>query len=140
MKSALIFSLIYICGSLSLTAQSVKGTWQILNKKGEPESLIKVYEENGYLYGRCIELLEAADLLTCKKCKGKDKGKSLEGMLLFKDCKNDGTKWSEGKILDPEKGKHYDCQVSLKEDNVLKVRGYVGNPLFGKTLLWYRVK
>ena len=85
MKISLITGLILFFTVASVHAQSVEGTWKILNKKGEPESLVKVYEENGYLYGKCIELLDAAVLLECKKCKGEDKGKSLEGMFLFKE-------------------------------------------------------
>ena len=137
MRIALLIGILAFVFS-NMKGQSVEGTWKILNKKGAVESHVKVYEENGYLYAQCIKLLDAAVLHHCKKCKGADKDKPLEGMLLFKDCKFDGTKWSDGQILDPKRGKWYDCQVSLKSSNVLKVRGFVGNPLFGKTLLWHR--
>jgi len=123
-----------------LIGQTVEGDWIIKTKKGIPESRIKVYQENGMLYAKCVELLEGAQLTHCKKCKGDDKDKSLIGMLLFKDCQQKGKKWTNGSILDPKKGKFYGCQVSLKGDNRLKVRGYIGNPLFGKTLFWDRAK
>ena len=126
--------------NISASGQSVEGIWKVLNKKGELQSHVEVYEENGYLYGKCIELFDSAVHRKCKKCRGADQDKSLKGMILFKDCKFDGTKWSEGRILDPKKGRFYDCQISLKNANTLKVRGYLGNPLFGRTLLWYRAK
>jgi len=136
----LILSLFLALNFYNLKAQTVEGTWTINNKKGEVESHIEVYEENGYLYAKCIKLLKAAKLLKCKRCKGSDKGRDLVGMLMFKDCKFDGTKWSDGSILDPRKGKYYDCQVSLKDANTLKIRAFIGNPLFGKTLLWTRLQ
>jgi len=138
MKLYLTSFFLFFC--FLLNGQSVIGDWIIKTKHGVPESRINIYEENGVLYARCVELLEGAKLTHCKKCKGDDKNKPLVGMLLFKDCKKKGKKWINGSILDPEKGKFYGCQVSLKSDNTLKVRGYIGKPLFGKTLYWYRAE
>jgi uncharacterized protein (DUF2147 family) len=45
-----------------------------------------------------------------------------------------------GTIYDPENGKTYDCIMTLKDDNTLNVRGYVGISLFGRTDTWKRVK
>ncbi len=45
-------------------------------------------------------------------------------------------KWDGGWIYDPDNGKTYRCQIHLKADGTLDVRGYVGIPLFGRTTLW----
>ena len=47
--------------------------------------------------------------------------------------------WSDGTIYNPEDGEIYSCTMSLLDANTLKVRGYVGLPLFGKTQVWTRV-
>jgi len=46
-------------------------------------------------------------------------------------------KWRDGRILDPNNGKYYDCQIWL-EDNKLKVRGYIG--FFYRTQEWIRAE
>ena len=46
--------------------------------------------------------------------------------------------WSGGTIYDPNSGKTYKCKLSLNDDGTLKVRGYVGVSLFGRTEVWKR--
>ncbi|GIS21656.1 MAG: hypothetical protein CM15mP122_1620 [Bacteroidota bacterium] len=43
-----------------------------------------------------------------------------------------------GTILDPKSGKIYDCYISLEDDNTLKVRGFLGFSLLGRTQIWKR--
>ena len=45
--------------------------------------------------------------------------------------------WRNGKIYDPKNGKTYSCRMVL-EGNSLKVRGYVGFSLLGRTTVWTR--
>jgi hypothetical protein len=47
---------------------------------------------------------------------------------------------SPGKILDPKSGKLYKCYITLEENDKLKVRGYIGISLFGRTQYWNRLK
>lgn len=47
--------------------------------------------------------------------------------------------WEGGDIYNPEDGKTYSCTLTLLDSKTLKVRGYVGLPLFGKTQIWQRV-
>jgi uncharacterized protein (DUF2147 family) len=48
--------------------------------------------------------------------------------------------WEGGTIYDPEEGKTYKCKLTLEKPDKLKVRGYIGTPLLGKTQYWMRVK
>lgn len=48
--------------------------------------------------------------------------------------------WEGGRIYDPEQGKTFDCRLELEGGNRLKVRGYIGTPVFGKTQYWKRVE
>jgi uncharacterized protein (DUF2147 family) len=52
----------------------------------------------------------------------------------------DGEEYNSGKVLDPKNGKTYKCFIVLESKNKLKIRGYIGLPLIGRTQYWYRVK
>jgi len=58
--------------------------------------------------------------------------KPLVGMDLLSEYKFSGSKW-EGKIYDPESGKTYSSNMRVGKNGVLKMRGYVGVPMFGRT-------
>lgn len=45
-------------------------------------------------------------------------------------------RWVDGTIYDPENGKTYKCFMWLTKKGTLKVRGYVGISLFGRTSEW----
>lgn len=50
-----------------------------------------------------------------------------------------GGKWKSGTIYAPDDGKTYKCKLSLEDDGTLKVRGYIGVSLLGRTEVWTRV-
>ncbi len=50
----------------------------------------------------------------------------------------DGT-WVGGNIYDPATGNTYTCHLALDGDDRLRLRGYVGIPLLGRTATWTRV-
>ena len=52
--------------------------------------------------------------------------------------REDGT-WADGSIYDPGSGYTYRCQLSLDGNDRLRLRGYVGVPLIGRTTTWTRV-
>jgi uncharacterized protein (DUF2147 family) len=47
--------------------------------------------------------------------------------------------WKDGFIYDPDNGKTYRCKARL-EGNVLKLRGFIGISLLGRTTEWVRVE
>ena len=47
-------------------------------------------------------------------------------------------KWKGGRVYDPDNGKTYKCVIKLSDD-VMKVRGYIGISLIGRTTFWTRV-
>ncbi|MCM0606993.1 MAG: DUF2147 domain-containing protein [Xanthomonadaceae bacterium] len=70
------------------------------------------------------------------------RGRKLDGAQIswgFKPDSEDSTEWAGGNIYDPDNGKTYSCKMKLDGD-VLKIRGYVVIPLFGRTTVWTRVK
>ena len=48
--------------------------------------------------------------------------------------------WENGTVYNPASGKTYRSFMKLESDNKLKVRGYLGFSLLGKTVVWTREK
>ena len=46
--------------------------------------------------------------------------------------------WNEGEIYNPDDGLTFSSTMKLSPEGNLKIRGYVGISLFGKTLEWVR--
>ena len=44
-----------------------------------------------------------------------------------------------GRIYDPESGKTYRCTLSMSDDDRVRMKGYIGIPLFGRSTYWTRV-
>ncbi len=135
------FTFLFIClFSNSIFSQSPLGLWKNLDDTdGKEKSYIEIYEQNGKLRGKVVKLLPAATITHCDKCKGTNKGKSLVGMDILWDLKKKGSTWEDGFIVDPKNGKVYDCFIELDGNDKLKVRGYIGVSLFGRTQTWYKV-
>lgn len=49
----------------------------------------------------------------------------------------DATHATDGHVYDPDSGKTYSGVITIEGD-ALKLRGYVGIPLFGRTETWHR--
>lgn len=138
MSQAFIVLSLLLFLSISSYSQSAIGIWKNIEKE-EVQSHIEIYQSDNKLYAKVIELFPNSQVTHCKKCKGDNKGASLKDLLLFRDMILDNHKWVDGKILDPRSGKEYACHIELENANTLKIRGYVGNPIFGKTFYWHRV-
>ncbi len=141
MKKIFLLGLLgfWVC---SASAQhKIVGMWKnIDDEDGKEKSHIEIYEKNGKLYAKVVKLLANATVRVCEKCTGTNKNKPIEGMEILWDLKKASDKeYEEGKILNPKNGKVYDCFISLIEPNKLKVRGYMGVSMCGKTQYWYRV-
>jgi len=46
--------------------------------------------------------------------------------------------WSGGSIYDPDSGRTYHCAIELLDPNRLKLRGYLGVPMLGRSQIWTR--
>jgi uncharacterized protein (DUF2147 family) len=68
--------------------------------------------------------------------------RTVKGILLLKglDYDPDDQQWEDGTIYDPESGKTYDCYVELESKDKLKVRGYIGVSMIGRTQYWTRIE
>ena len=136
----IIFTICAFIFSTIIHAQTIFGKWENRDEEtGEINSIVEVYEKNGKAYAKIVEITEEIrrdDL--CIKCEGENKNKPILGMDILTGLSKDGKEWTNGEILDPKKGKIYDCTISLQGKNQLKIRGYLGVSCVGRTVYWNR--
>jgi len=128
--------------ALTMQSQSVIGKWKTIDDEtGEAKSIVEIYEKSGKIYGKVVDILrEGHKKDVCVKCDGAEKNKPILGMVIINGLKKDGSEYNGGTILDPTSGKKYKCYVTLESPDKLKLRGYVGISLMGRTQYWTRVK
>ncbi len=122
------------------TAQSALGVWKTIDdENGQAKSHVQIYEQDGKLYGKVVQILTDRPDRLCDKCPGERHNQPVMGMIIMENMAFKDGYWQGGRILDPEKGKWYTCKIWLKEGNpnVLVVRGFVGP--FYRTQYWYRM-
>jgi len=123
-------------------SQTVVGKWKTFDDEtGKAKSIVEIYEKSGKIYGKVVDVLEEENKKrVCSNCSGDDKNKPILGMIVIKGLSKQDSEYTNGKILDPKDGKLYKCFITLETKDKLKVRGYIGISLFGRTQYWYRVK
>lgn len=133
--------LILLLFAINAWSQSAIGTWKTIDDEdGTVKSHVSIFEEDGKLYGKILKLINPENTI-CSACKGDKKDKPIEGMQIMWGLKKDKTdSWKGGKIMDPKNGKEYKCKIELEDANTLKVRGFIGFSLLGRTQTWYRLE
>jgi uncharacterized protein (DUF2147 family) len=138
----LIFTCLFFIGVLTGNSQSIFGKWKTIDDEtGNEKSVVEIYKQNGKAYAKIIQLLEKEnEAKVCDKCKGANKNKPIKGMVIINGLVQDGNEWNNAKILDPKTGKEYKCYITLDNPKKLKVRGYLGFALIGRTQYWHKVE
>ena len=113
---------------------------------GEKDAHIEIYTCTNGLCGKIVWLEEPNEEDGTPKIDDENPDEALQsrplmGLDILSGFKYIGdNKWEEGTIYNPRDGKTYSCYLLLQEDGMLKVRGYIGFSLIGKTQYWERVK
>ncbi|WP_353777999.1 DUF2147 domain-containing protein [Winogradskyella sp. 3972H.M.0a.05] len=140
MKHFGAFILVFLI-SASVSSQTIFGKWRTIDgQSGEAKSIVEIYEEEGKVFGKIVEILnpEHKDAL-CEKCEGDERNQPVLGLVLIKNMIKDGKYYKKGTIFDPEHGKKFRCRIGLTDDpDVLQVRGYVA--FLYATQYWQRIK
>ena len=141
MKTILLLLNLFIFNSL-FAQNTVIGKWKTIDDKtGKPKSIIEIYEKDGKIYGKIIDILNPANKKNlCTECSGAEKNKPVMGMVLINGLTKDNDEYNGGTIIDPTNGKIYKCYIALEAQDKLKVRGYIGLSILGRTQYWYRIK
>jgi len=127
--------------SLTVNAQTIVGQWETFDDKTkEKKAVIEVYKTNDRYFAKIVKSYTSEESAVCDICKGSKKGQPILGLVIIENIKKDGDEFNGGTIMDPENGKTYKCYLELVDNNMLKVRGYLGFAVFGRTQYWVRKK
>ncbi len=121
---------------------SPAGSWQTLSDTtGKPAAIVEIFESGGKFHGRIVQLLDDEPGSVCTQCTGARKGQPLVGMVVLTGLSADGDEYTGGEILDPDDGRTYRAKIKLMDGgDTLKVRGFLGLSIFGRTQIWLRSK
>ncbi|TXD51526.1 DUF2147 domain-containing protein [Polaribacter sp. IC063] len=138
----IVLTFVLLVFSASINAQTIFGKWNSRNEDtGKVDSVVEVYEKDGKAFARITEIMNPdRKNAVCELCEGENKNKPLLGLNILTGLEKDDKEWSGGEILDPRNGKVYKCYIQLIQPNKLKLRGYIGVALFGKTAYWERAE
>jgi uncharacterized protein (DUF2147 family) len=130
-----IFAQIVIAKDLSPV-----GTWMVAAE----DAKVEIYEKGNELEGKIVWLKEpnAVDGTPKKDLENPNqqlRAREILGMIFLKGFTKDNDEWGGGEIYDAKSGKTYKAYMKLSGDSILKLRGYVGIPLSGRTEQWKKV-
>jgi uncharacterized protein (DUF2147 family) len=149
-RLSLLASMLLFASSAS-AQQSVMGTW--LTEAGTAQIRIEPCADakSGPVCGRIAQLINpkgpdgkvvAPDSVVDSKNENASlRSRKMVGIPLLWGFKttSDPNAFEGGQIYNGEDGKTYTANIGLQPDGKLRLRGYVGSPMFGKTQLWTRV-
>ena len=137
----ILFTVLFITITLSINSQSIFGKWNSKSDSGAVDSVLEIYEKDGKAFAKVVEIMNPSrKKALCVNCEGEFKDKPILGLNILSGLEKNDDEWSGGKIIDPRNGKVYQCYIKLVNTNKLKIRGYIGVSIFGKTAYWERTK
>lgn len=131
--------------SLAIFAQKeLLGEWKTVNEQGVEEGVVRIFKAtDGLYYGKLERLLQAEYAgkgFTCVKCKGDDKNKPIEGLIIIRSMRYEDGKLVGGNVLDPNSGNTYYGSIWLDEKTGnLVLRGSIDKRgILGRSQTWKR--
>ncbi len=129
---AAIFSLLPAKG-FAQNSNDISGTYWSPKKDGK----IEIFTENEQYHGKFVWTKQPK-----KDHNNPDaalRNRDLLGLIFLQNFTLQDDKYIDGTIYDPDSGKTYNC-LMWSENGDLKVRGYLGFSLFGRTETFRKVK
>jgi uncharacterized protein (DUF2147 family) len=110
------------------------GNWVTADK-----SVVDMYQCGQHICGKLVQF--TAPVTTDNRNPHPEmRQRPLCGLIIVEGFRMaDATHATEGHVYDPESSKTYSGVITVAGD-ALKLRGYVGIPLFGRTEIWHRAK
>ena len=144
MKNLLVALALGLAAQLAAAQATPVGLWKTIDDDGKTEkSLVRITEKDGVLTGTIEKIFDTSKPnAVCDKCEDDRKNKPIMGLQIIRGVKqdpDDKALWSNGEILDPEKGKAYKTRLKpIEGGKKLEMRGYLG--FFYRTQVWVRVE
>ena len=154
--ATLVLLLLVILGAapvLATEADAILGVWATDPAGGGGPAHVEIYA-NGDQIRRQDRLARRAPLhrCGCRRDRGLPKedhnnpdpalqSRPIIGLVIMEGFVFDGKDtWHKGTIYDPDNGKTYKCKVRFGDGGELKVRGFIGFSMLGRTEVWTRVE
>lgn len=129
----------------AIDSDSILGIWSTQDN----DARFEIYKCGAFYCGKIHSLEEPVYPPTDDKMPGQPKvdrnnpdprfrKRPMVGLPLMIGFSYEGPNTWKGAIYNPEDGKTYKCRISLAGENRLKIRGYLGITVFGKTEVWTR--
>ena len=131
--------LVFAAYALAQGADAVLGKW--VNPSGEAQILI--FKKGDKFFGKIVWLKFPEEDGKPKVDKNNPdvtlRTRPTLGLEILKNFTFGGDSYEDGTIYDPKSGKTYSCKMTLDGDK-LRIRGFVGISIIGRTEVWTKVK
>ncbi len=126
-----------IIGLPAAQAKDIEGLWLTQNKR----SVVQIASCNGdKLCGHIYWITEGGMQFDTKNPDESKREIPMCGLkILWGMTKDNDKRWEDGKIYKADDGDIYDAYIELKDDDTLKLRGFMGVSILGKTQYWTKV-
>lgn len=133
-KTLLLILVLFVATSASAQRDAIFGKWKTIDDNtGKARSVVEIYEKDGEAYAKIVELFREEgeeENPICDECDADDDryNQPVRGMEIMRGLEYSAksNEWDDGKILDPENGKVYECKIWVDEESGnLRVRGYI---------------
>ena len=126
--------------AFSQTNSAIVGEWY----NAEKDAVITLFEQNETVSGKITWMESPNDDNGNPKTDPLNpneelKSRSRMGMVMmtgFTFIKDNI--WDDGELYDPKKGKMYTGMMTLKDNNTIDLRGYIGFSFIGRSSTWTR--
>jgi uncharacterized protein (DUF2147 family) len=117
------------------SATSIVGNWLTEDKEG----IIQIVQRpDGRFDGRVVGGKDI-DRLDLKNPEPARRAQTLRGEVILEGLRFEGGgRWSGGTVYDPDSGRTYRCHVDLTGPDTLRLRGFMGISLLGRSQVWTR--
>lgn len=125
----ILFLMMMLMARTVWAGDEVTGYWTTIDDEtNTPKSVVQIYEYQGKIYGRVVELFKN------KQAVAKLPDEPLiKGLDIIWDMEKDKDKYTNGEILDPKTGKVYSCDMWRDGDKLI-VRGKIA--FLGRNQTW----
>ena len=130
---------------LSIAAKADEGSSPVGLWKTE-DARVEIFEADGKLSGKIAALnkqytsdgVEKTDISNPDPAKRR---RPLIGLVFMTGFTREGSgRWDHGTVYDPKTGNTYASFLEYDGGDTLKLRGYIGISLIGRTAVWTKVK
>ncbi|MCY6411440.1 DUF2147 domain-containing protein [Acinetobacter sp. VNH17] len=135
--------------SIAIYATPIEGYWKSVDDRtGEQLSIVEIRKGNDGLYhGKIVYRYpnpHGVALSHCVKCPAPYTNQPILGLEILSELKDDPNNpnaYIDGKIMEPTSGRVYKGKAVVTSDGKrLRMRGYMGISVLGRTVVWIRTE